>query len=140
MRYLVDTNVFSEGLKRMPSEPVLRWLRENESSLCISVITVAEIRRGIERLPEKSGRREKLQQWLSAVCDSMRGNVLGLNRSVAHVWGQMQARLDRSGLKLAAFDGLLAATAVRHDLTLVTRNVADFKNAPVKILNPFDED
>lgn len=60
-----------------------------------------------------------------------------LNRSVAHVWGQMQARLDAAGVRVPAFDGIIAATALRHNLTVVTRNEKDFARTGVKVLNPF---
>jgi predicted nucleic acid-binding protein len=138
MSYLVDTNVFCEKLKREPSDRVVSWISRHEPDLFISVITIAEIRRGIDRLPDGSKRRAELQTWLSGICHVMKGNILSLNRSIAHVWGQMQAELDRRGVILSSFDGLIAATAVRYDLTVVTRNIQNFRLAPVKILNPFD--
>lgn len=136
MDFLVDTNVFSEKLKRNPQAAVVQWLAENEANLFVSTITIAEIRRGIERLPQ-GRRREEFQSWLAEIGHTMKGSILGFNRSVAHVWGQMQGKLDSEGIRLAAFDGLIAATALRYDLTVVTRNTRDFENAPVRVLNPF---
>ena len=136
MSFLVDTNVFSEKFKRRPNAKVVSWLAENESELFVSTLTIAEIRRGIERLPEGE-RRDQLQQWLASLSRTMAGSILSFNRAVAHTWGQMQGRLDKQGIKLSPFDGLIAATAMRHGLTVVTRNEHDFKNARVKTLNPF---
>ena len=90
MNYLVDTNVFCEPAKPKPETQVVTWLRAHESELYICTITIGEIRRGIERLPE--GRRKtQLRAWLLALCDSMKGRILGFNASTAHVWGQIQA-------------------------------------------------
>ena len=136
MSFLVDTNVFSEKLKRKPDAAVVRWLAENEANLFVSTITIAEIRRGIERLPE-GVRRDEFQQWLAQIGRTMKGSVLGFSRSVAHVWGQMQGQLDAKGIRLSPFDGLIAATAIRYDLVIVTRNARDFASAPVRLLNPF---
>ncbi len=137
MSYLVDTNVFSEKLKPRPDAKVVTWLAENESKLFVSTLTIAEIRRGIERLPDGK-RRERFQQWLTSISQTMAGSILGFNRAVAHTWGQMQGQLDKKGIKLPPFDGIIAATAIRHGLTVVTRNERDFDQAPVRLLNPFD--
>ena len=139
MAYLVDTNVFCEPLRPRPDPAVTEWLREHRADLRLSVITIAEIRRGIERLP-KGTKRDHLGEWLSQVCQRMGGNILSVNRSVAHVWGQMQGQLDQEGITLPAFDGLIAATAVRHSLTIVTRNERDFAQSPAPVLNPFSSD
>ncbi len=136
MDFLVDTNVFSEPLKRRPDAAVAGWLAENESKVFVSTVTIAEIRRGIERL-SGGARRDQLQSWLSDIGRTMKGSILGFNRSVAHAWGQMQGRLDLQGIRLSPFDGLIAATAIRYDLVLVTRNVSDLEHAPVRLLNPF---
>lgn len=138
MNFLVDTNVFSEQLKPRPDAGVIEWLAENESKLFISSITVAEIRRGIERLPE-GRKRDQFQTWLSSINRTMKGSILSFNRSVAHTWGQMQGRLDQEGIRLSPFDGMIAATAIHRGLSVVTRNVKDFQHAPVRILNPFED-
>ena len=137
MSFLVDTNVFSEKLKKDPHPDVFSWLADHESELFISTITIAEIKRGIERLPEGK-RKEAFQAWLSEIGRVMKGSILSVNRSVAHTWGQMQGQLDKKGIQLAPFDGMIAATAVRYDLTVVTRNTKDFELASVRLLNPFD--
>ena len=136
MNYLVDTKVFSELAKAKPDALAVKWLREHEPDLYISTITIGEIRRGIEALP--SGKRKtSLQAWLTDLCNRMDGRILSYNAGVAHVWGQMVAACDKRGISLPSLDSLLAATALRHSLTMVTRNVADFKHAGVKVVNPF---
>jgi predicted nucleic acid-binding protein len=136
MNYLVDTNVFCEPAKPKPETQVVTWLRAHESELYICTITIGEIRRGIERLPE--GRRKtQLRAWLLALCDSMKGRILGFNASTAHVWGQIQAGWERQGITVPSLDSQIAATAQRYGLTLVTRNITDFSKTGVKVINPF---
>ena len=136
MSYLVDTNVFSEPVKPKPDANVVAWLRAKESDLYVSTITIGELRRGIERLP--SGRRKtQLRAWLMALCDCMKGRVLSFNTSTAHVWGQLKAKWDASGIAIPSLDSQIAATAQRHQLVLVTRNTSDFAKCGVKLLNPF---
>lgn len=136
MSYLVDTNVFSEPAKKKPDAKVIAWLRVNESRLYVSAVTIGEMRRGIERLP--SGRRKtQLRAWLVALSDCMKGRVLSFNTSTAHVWGQLKAKWDAAGIVVPSLDSLIAATAQRHQLTIVTRNTADFAKTGMKLLNPF---
>jgi len=136
MSYLVDTNVFSEKLKPRPDAEVVEWLAENESELFISTLTIAEIRRDIERLPQGK-RRDQFQQWLTSLNSTMAGSILSFNRAAAHSRGQMQGQLDLKGIRISPSDGILAPTAIRHGLTVVTRNERDFNDAPVRMLNPF---
>jgi len=136
MSYLDDTNVFSEKLKPRPDAEVVEWLAENESELFISTLTIAEIRRDIERLPQGK-RRDQFQQWLTSLNSTMAGSILSFNRAAAHSRGQMQGQLDLKGIRISPSDGILAPTAIRHGLTVVTRNERDFNDAPVRMLNPF---
>ena len=136
MSYLVDTNVLSEKLKPRPDAEVVEWLAENESELFISTLTIAEIRRDIERLPPGK-RRDQFQQWLTSLNSTMAGSILSFNRAAAHSRGQMQGQLDLKGIRISPSDGILAPTAIRHGLTVVTRNERDFNDAPVRMLNPF---
>lgn len=137
MSYLVDTNVFSELAKSKPDTQVVAWLRGHEPQLYVSTITIGELRRGIERLP--SGKKKTaLQSWLAGLCKRMDGRILSFNTSVAHVWGQLMAGWEKKGITVPSLDSQLAATAHRHGLTMVTRNVADFQNTGVKLLNPFE--
>ena len=137
MNYLVDTNVFSEPVKAKPDAKVVAWLREHESELYVSTITIGEIRRGIERLAEGK-RKTQLRAWLRSLCDCMKGRVLSFNTSTAHVWGQTKARWDKTGIIVPSLDSQIAATAQRHQLTLVTRNTAHFEKAKISVRNPFE--
>ncbi len=136
MSFLVDTNVLSESAKRKPDAGVMAWLRENERELYVSTITVGELRRGIERIPE-SARKTKLRHWLQSLCDCMQGRVLSFSTSSAHVWGQLKAKWDAAGVVVPTVDSQIAAIAQRHGLTVVTRNTGDYAETGVKVLNPF---
>jgi predicted nucleic acid-binding protein len=137
LSFLVDTNVFSEPARPRPDARAVDWLRQNETGLYVSTITIGELRRGIERLA--TGRRKgQLRVWLEDLCDAMKGRVLSFNTATAHVWGQLKAKWDAAGVAVPSLDSQIAATAHRHGLILVTRNVADFSRTGVKVLNPFD--
>ena len=138
MSYLVDTNVLSELAKPKPDAVVVEWIRHHEPQIYVSTITIGELRKGIEGLADGK-RKVGLQKWLSGLCERMEGRVLSFNTGTAHVWGQLVARWEKSGAVVPALDSQLAATAHRHGLTVVTRNVADFQKAGVKLLNPFQK-
>jgi hypothetical protein len=133
--FLLDTNVVSE-LRRgdAANHSVLEWFdRQPVNALFLSVITVGEIRQGIEQLrPKRSVDATALDRWLDALIEFYEDRLLYVDGEVADEWGRLQAR--RPG---HAIDGLLAATARVHKLTVVTRNVRDFSGLPVKVLNPF---
>jgi predicted nucleic acid-binding protein len=135
LSYLVDTNVFSEQAKPKPDAKVVEWLRQHESELYVSTITIGEIRRGIERLPDGK-RKTQLRTWLQSLCDCLQGRVLNFNTSTAHVWGQLKAKWEKAGVTVPSLDSQIAATASRHSLVLVTRNTADFENTGIRTLNP----
>ena len=136
MNYLVDTNVLSELAKPLPADGVLAWFRTHQSNLYVSSISIGEIRKGLELLP--AGKRKAgLQAWFKSICECMEGRILSFNTSTAHVWGHMVGTLEKKGIKLPTIDSQLAATASRNGLTMVTRNVDDFKHTGVKLLNPF---
>ncbi len=134
--YLLDTNVVSELGKRVPEPRVLSWFRGvSDVQLRLSVLSVGEIRRGIERLPDPLARR-RLQLWLDEQLLPWLGSrLLPVDLEVAECWGQLGARAGRT---LPAVDSLLAATALAHGLTLVTRNVADFVFPDLRCINPWD--
>jgi toxin FitB len=134
--YLVDTDVFSETVKPRPDPKVVAWLRQHEREIYLSTITIGEMRRGIERLDD-SQRKTNLQAWLQDLCGCLRGRVLSFNASTAHIWGQMKAGWDKAGVVVPSLDSQLAATAQRHQLTLVTHNTAHFMRTGVAVLNPF---
>jgi predicted nucleic acid-binding protein len=136
----IDTNVLSEFSRRgEPDRRVKNWLKAAApGSLYASVLTLAEIRRGIEILPA-SKRRSQLEQWLEGeLLESFGTNLLPVTRAIGDRWAVLSARAQQRGAPLAVIDGLIAATAVEHDLTLVTRNVRDFLDLGVSIFNPWE--
>ena len=135
MNYLVDTDVLSESTKPKPNAKIIGWLKTHQRDLYVSAITIGEIRFGIDKLPNGK-RRKALQDWLTKTGRIMDGRVLSFNTSVAHVWGQLRAKLLESGTLLPTIDGQIAATAMRHGLTVVTKNEKDYAHSGVKTLNP----
>lgn len=136
MNFLVDTNVVSELRRKRPEPRVLAWFASvaNER-LYFSVLGVGEIRRGIEKLAESEQRR-LLQTWLEQELIPWFGNrLLAIDLTVAERWGRLLAEVGRP---LPTVDSLLAATALVHDLTVVTRNTGDFALPGVKVLNPWE--
>jgi predicted nucleic acid-binding protein len=136
--FLLDTNVISELVKPQPDENVLRWLAEaDETILFLSVLTLGEIRNGIERLrPGK--RRGSLESWLAADLRlRFQGRILGIDEGIAQRWGALSATAARKGRPVSAIDGLLAATALHHDLTLVTSDDGDVSGTGVAVLDPW---
>jgi len=123
-------------MKRNPEGRVVTWLRNNEANLYISAITIGEMRRGVERLPG-GPRKALLKNWLELLGGRMRGRILSFNTSTAHVWGQLKAKWEKEGIIVPSLDSQIAATAHRHQLAVVTRNVADFERTGLKVLNPF---
>ncbi len=138
--FLLDTNVLSEfQRKSTPSVQVAAWLRAADPDLLwASVVSFGEIRKGIERLPP-SRRRSELLEWVEVDLDQwFEERLLPVTRAIAEQWGILTAAGLSAGFQLPSIDGLIAATAVVHDLTVVTRNVRDFSGVPVRILNPWE--
>lgn len=140
MSFLLDTNVVSEAARPRPNAGVMAWLAEaDEDAVFLSVITLAELQRGVDRLP--AGRRHsQLDVWLREELPlRFTGRVLAIDEAVAEAWGHLVARGEARGRVISVMDGFLAATAVVHQLTLVTCNVADFRQVVPRILNPWSE-
>ena len=139
--FLLDTNVLSEFSRRgAPDQRVKSWLETAvPGSLYVSVLTLAEIRRGIELLPA-SKRRGQLEQWLEndLLASFDDANVLPVTKAIGDRWAVLSALAQGKGIQPSVIDGLIAATALEHDLTLVTRNVTDFERLGVAIFNPWD--
>ena len=135
MSYLFDTNIISETIKVKADQKVIEWLGNIEPSLIyVSVLSFGEIRKGIELL-EAGIRKETLTTWLEIKLPLWLGNrLLPITTEVADKWGYMQAIMKKP---LAAIDSLLAATALHHDLTIVTRNEKDFQYPGLRVFNPF---
>ena len=135
MSYLLDTNVVSELVRRKPSTRVVRWFGGvPDGALHLSVLSLGEIRRGVERLTEPR-RKERLRLWLEQDLPAWFGErLLPIDAQVAERWGRLTGAATRS---LPAIDSLLAATALHHGLRLVTRNVADFGFAGLEVVDPW---
>lgn len=134
MTFLVDANVLSEPTKPAPYLPAVEWLRRNEGELVIDPIVLGELRFGILLLP-KGKRRERLERWFDAGVQRL--HCLPWDTATGLRWAQLLARLRASGRAMPIKDSLVAATALAYDLTVVTRNRADFEKAGVRVLDPF---
>ncbi len=138
MSYLIDTNVISELVRPKPDAAVLDWFsRTPDEALFLSALTLGEIRKGVEKLtsPEEAPRREKLRLWLEHdLRDWFGPRILPIGPDVADHWGRL---LAQAGRPVPAIDSLLAATALHHDLRLVTRNTRDFDYAGLEVINPW---
>lgn len=138
MSYLLDTNILSEALRPAPEPAVLEWLANaDESATFVSVITLGELRFGIENLPP-SKRRQALEQWFAIDFSRRFGKrLIDVDAQIAAVWAIVTAEARRQGQGLGVPDALLAATARVHDLTLVTRDVRDFSGLGIRLLDPW---
>jgi predicted nucleic acid-binding protein len=136
LSYLIDTNVLSELRRKQPDARVVSWMRARpRPALFLSVLTLGEIRKGIERV-EEGVQKQTLVDWLEVELPHyFVGRLIGIDPHIADRWGRLMAH---AGRPLPAIDGLLAATALQHDLTLVTRNTKDFSALDVRLINPWD--
>lgn len=140
MSYLLDTNVVSEWVKPHPAPQVVRWLAEvDEDRVYLSVVTLAEVRHGVDRMPA-GPRRQRLDEWLRHDLPlRFADRILPVDASVADAWGTIVAKREHQGRPITAMDAFLAATATVHELTLVTRNSQDFESSVPAVLNPWDD-
>lgn len=136
MSYLIDTNVLSELRRKSPNPAVVKWFEQRPpSTLYLSVLTLGEIRKGIESISDTS-RKQALTDWLQTELPAFfTGRILDIDAATADHWGRLVAK---AGRPLPAIDSLLAATASRHGMTLVTRNVKDVAGMAVDVFNPWD--
>lgn len=135
MSYLLDTNVISETVRQQQNDLVIGWLKNIPAeALFVSVLTLGEIRKGIEGLADRK-RREKLRLWLEHTLPAwFDGRVLPIDLAVADRWGRLIAEVARP---VPTIDSLLAATALHHELRLVTRNAKDFGYPGLEVINPW---
>lgn len=138
--FLLDTNVISELVKPRPEASVTAWIEgTDESLLYLSVLTLGEIRRGIAALPQ-SRRRATLEAWLEKDLRArFEDRILVIDQEVADRWGLLTAAARNGGIVLPVIDGLLAATALEHNLTLVTRDTGQIPSMGVAVFNPWEK-
>ena len=125
MRYLLDTNVLSEGAKHRPDSGVASWLVQHEAGDAISVLTIGELTKGAFFLSDRT-KRKRILAWIAEIEESFDDRVLPLNRDILIAWGKLCGTYEATGRRWPVLDSLLAATAMVHDLTIVTRNASDF--------------
>lgn len=138
MRVLLDTNVLSEVTRPHPDASVLKWLHGlDEDRAFISVVSIAEIRHGVV-LMDSGRKRDVLANWLAEdLPQRFERRVLPIDESVALSWGDLMGKAKRSGRSLSSMDGMIAATAITHGLTLATRNIRDFDGLGIELFNPW---
>ncbi len=138
MKYLLDTCILSELTKKNPSNTLINWLSaQDESRLFISVLTIGEIHKGIEKLPD-SAKKNTLHHWVNHdLKERFYNRILDLDLQTATTWGRIQASSEIQGRSMPVIDGLIAATGIRYDLTVVTGNIKDMQMSGVSLLNPW---
>ncbi len=138
MRFLLDTNAVSEWAKPAPDPELIAWLADvDEDRVFLSVVTLAELRHGVARLPA-GRRRSRLDHWLREELPlRFEGRILPIDEAVASAWGDIVAQREAVGRPIGAMDAFIAAIAQVHDMTLVTRNVADFQASLASIVSPW---
>jgi predicted nucleic acid-binding protein len=138
MSYLIDTNVISEPRRKRPDQNVLSWFAGiDDSEAYISAITIGEIKKGAEKR-ESAKERSDLFRFLDQMRSRFAGRILPLTEETFVVWGKLIADFEKRGKPRPAIDSLLEATALEHDLVLVTRNIKNFKDSQATILNPWE--
>jgi len=134
VNYLVDANVLSEPTRPRPDATVVDWLRRHEREIAIDPIILGELRFGIDLLPS-SGRRKRLEAWFESGVGRI--TCLDWTAEIGLRWAKLLAEMRSAGTAMPVKDSLIAASALAHGLTVVTRNVTDFRKAKVNVLNPF---
>ena len=138
MKYLLDTCLISELVKKAPNSSVVSWLDEqDEQSLFLSILTIGELQKGISKLPS-SARKDALQVWVEHDL-SLRftGRIVDIDLETVLIWGRLQVELEQNGMIPPVMDSLIAATAKAHGLVVVTRNVKDIERCQVRVCNPW---
>jgi toxin FitB len=132
--FLVDANVLSEPTKPAPSPRVIDWLRAHEGNVVLDAIVLGELYAGILRHPA-GRRRAGLERWFESVVGGL--DWLPWDGAVSRRWARLVVHLKRQGRSLPLLDSMIAATALEHGLTVATRNVRDFEQTGVRIVDPF---
>jgi predicted nucleic acid-binding protein len=133
--WLLDADVLSQPAKRHGDARVVAWLEQEQDRCYTSAIVIAQLAYWVRSKEGKQ--REVLQSWLSRLVTAMHGRILSFNASVAHVWAEQQRELERAGRRMPIEDSYIAATARRHDLTIVTGNAKHFRRPGLEVFDPF---
>lgn len=138
MKYLLDTCLISELVKKEPNPAVVSWLDEqDEQKLFLSVLNLGELQKGISKLPDGTKKKE-LQAWVAIdLVERFTGRILEIDLETALFWGMLQGEAEQTGETLPVMDSLIAATAAAHGLTVATRNVRDIEKCKVRVCNPW---
>jgi predicted nucleic acid-binding protein len=138
VKYLLDTCLISELVKKEPNPAVVKWLDEqDEQSLFLTVLNLGELQKGISKLPVGK-KKDELQAWVALdLVERFTGRILEIDLETALLWGKLQGESEQAGEKLPVMDSLIAATATAHGLVVVTRNVKDLERCGAKIFNPW---
>jgi predicted nucleic acid-binding protein len=135
LKYLVDTDVLSETTKPVPSQVVVDWLRKNGRDSAVSPVVLGEVEFGILILP--AGRRKKLLlEWFAAGIKKL--DVVSIDAATSTIWARLLAEMKRRGRTMPVKDSLIAASALQHQLHVITRNVDDYRHTGVRLINPFE--
>ncbi|MCL4177361.1 MAG: type II toxin-antitoxin system VapC family toxin [Verrucomicrobia bacterium] len=134
MKFLVDANVLSEPTKPTPSARVVTWLSDHEGDIAVDSIILGELYVGVLAMPD-GRKRARLEDWFETLAQAI--ECLPWDGAVSRRWARLVADLRRKGQALPLLDSMIAASAIEHDLTVVTRNVHDFKTAGVRVIDPF---
>ncbi len=138
MKYLLDTCLISELVKKEPNPAVVSWLdEEDEQKLFLSVLNLGEVQKGISKLPD-GAKKDELQAWVALdLAERFAGRILEIDLETALCWGRLQGEAEQAGEKLPVMDSLIAATAAAHGLVVVTRNVRDMERCQARVFNPW---
>lgn len=138
MAFLLDTNVIGETVRPRPDMTVLDWIEaRSPGDLFLAAQTIGELVRGARKVKEQA-RRERFERWIEQdLARQFDGRILPFDASTAAVWGRLMGDGDPAGHRPSAADAQIAAAAIQHDLTLVTRNVKDFRNFDIRLLDPW---
>jgi len=139
VKYLLDTCLISELVKKEPHPGVVNWLdQQDEQTLFLSVLNLGELQKGISKLTDGT-KKDELQDWIGLdLVERFTGRILDIDLETALCWGRIQGEAERAGEKLPVMDSLIAATAAAHGLVVVTRNVRDMERCGVRVCNPWE--
>jgi predicted nucleic acid-binding protein len=138
MKYLLDACVLSEACKPQPNANVMAWLNQHDGESFISILSLGEIRKGIAKHEYKAGQRnDRLNAWFDQLATAKSDYILPIDLRVLKIWGDLTGRAEAQGTPLPVIDSLIAATALTNSLTVVTRNIEDFRRCGSDIFNPW---